>query len=112
MNILATIRERFRPVVEEVTDAPEDLLDMIRPAQNPRFGDYQANFAMSLQKRLGKAPREKSADLVSTVKSFGPGGKLRLEDGFALTRGFYCGDDYDPDTQNTAGRGGDAAGEG
>lgn len=30
---------------------------MLVPTNNPKFGDYQANVAMSLAKRLGKAPR-------------------------------------------------------
>ncbi|MBW4528298.1 MAG: arginine--tRNA ligase [Phormidium tanganyikae FI6-MK23] len=30
---------------------------MLVPTSNPKFGDYQANVAMSLAKRLGKAPR-------------------------------------------------------
>lgn len=30
----------------------------IRPSQNPKFGDYQANFAMKLAKQLGSNPRE------------------------------------------------------
>ena len=37
---------------------------MIRPAQDPKFGDYQANFAMSLGKQLGKPPRDVAAEIV------------------------------------------------
>ena len=44
---------------------------MIRPAQDPRFGDYQANCAMPLGKQLGKSPRE-VADKIA--------GMLELED--------------------------------
>ena len=37
----------------------DDVIDpLIREAQNPKFGDYQSNVAMSLAKRLGKNPRE------------------------------------------------------
>ncbi len=52
MSILATLRERFRPVLLSLVDSVDDLLDMIRPAQDPQFGDYQANLAMPLGKRL------------------------------------------------------------
>src|SRR5690606_31792367 len=31
---------------------------LVRPAKGDRFGDYQANLAMSLGKALGKAPRD------------------------------------------------------
>ncbi|MBT8494281.1 MAG: mechanosensitive ion channel family protein, partial [Deltaproteobacteria bacterium] len=57
-------------------------------------------------------PPGETKQLIAAIKAFAPGGKQRMEEGFKLSRGFYCGDEYDPDTQNTAGRGGDAAGEG
>jgi arginyl-tRNA synthetase len=37
---------------------------VVRPAGNPRFGDYQANAAMALGKALGRPPREVAADIV------------------------------------------------
>ena len=40
-----------------VTDVAP-VLDMIRVAQDAKFGDFQANFAMPLSKQLGKPPRE------------------------------------------------------
>lgn len=68
MRILAELRNRFRTALAEiVTGDVDDLLDMIRPAQDPKFGDYQANCAMPLGKRLGKAPREIAADIVSRL---------------------------------------------
>ncbi len=68
MNILATLRGRFLPVLAQLTDAPEPLLEMIRPAQDARFGDYQANFAMPLGKQLGKPPREIAAQIVDQLQ--------------------------------------------
>ncbi len=38
---------------------------LVRPAQHPRFGDYQANVAMPLAQRLGRAPREVAAAIVA-----------------------------------------------
>jgi arginyl-tRNA synthetase len=85
MNVLAELKERFRPALEalvlgrpearptigrpeaESTDVVE-LLEMIRPAQDAKFGDYQANFAMSLGKRLGKPPREVATELLKQAK--------------------------------------------
>mgnify|MGYP002261064153 CR=1 FL=1 len=63
---------------------PGDLLDLIRPAQDPRFGDYQANCAMPLAKQLGAGanPRDVAAqiidrldiaDLCETPEIAGPG---------------------------------------
>ncbi len=73
MSMLRTLKERFRPVLAELvgTDALEKTLDLIRPAQDARFGDYQANMAMPLGKRLGRPPRDVAAEIV---------GKLQLDD--------------------------------
>jgi len=55
---------------------------LLRRSQQERFGDYQANVAMSLSKRLGPNPREVAAaivanldvaDLCETVEVAGPG---------------------------------------
>jgi len=45
-----------------------ELLDMIRPAQDSKFGDCQANFAMPLGKQLGQPPRDVAAQLVAAAK--------------------------------------------
>ncbi len=67
MNTLDAIKSRFRAVLSELTDDPDGLLAMIRPTQDDKFGDYQANCAMPLGKKLGKAPREIAADLAEKV---------------------------------------------
>ncbi|MCL2348743.1 MAG: arginine--tRNA ligase [Planctomycetaceae bacterium] len=40
---------------------------MIRPSQEPKFGDYQANMAMSLAKSLGKPPRDVAQMIVANL---------------------------------------------
>lgn len=67
MSILAELKTRFAAALESITDSPADYLDMIRAAQNPQFGDYQANFAMSLGKRIGRPPRDVAADIVAKL---------------------------------------------
>ncbi|MBP88204.1 MAG: arginine--tRNA ligase [Planctomycetaceae bacterium] len=67
MNILTELKARFRVVLDQLVDDPTDLLAMIRPAQDAKFGDYQANCAMPLAKQLGKAPRDIAADIVSKL---------------------------------------------
>ena len=67
MNVLSELRDRFRVVLEPMVDEPGHLLDMVRPAQDPRFGDYQANCAMPLGKRLGRSPRDIAAELVDRL---------------------------------------------
>ncbi|WP_261345327.1 arginine--tRNA ligase [Tuwongella immobilis] len=43
------------------------MVRMIRPSSDPKYGDYQANFAMSMAKQLGKAPRDLASELVIKV---------------------------------------------
>jgi arginyl-tRNA synthetase len=40
---------------------------MLVPTSNPRFGDYQANVAMSLAKRLGKQPRAIAQEITQNL---------------------------------------------
>ncbi|MFN3153150.1 arginine--tRNA ligase [Bremerella sp.] len=67
MNILALLRSRFKPVLDSLADDAGPLLEMIRPAGDPKFGDYQANFAMGLAKKLGKNPRDLATEVVAQV---------------------------------------------
>src|SRR3954471_13210672 len=71
MNTLETLKDRFRPALAAIVpDAAKsaELLDMIRPAQDAKFGDYQANFAMPLGKQIGKPPRDVAAQIVASAK--------------------------------------------
>ena len=67
MNALSEIKSRFSVALATQVDDPTQALSMIRPAGDPKFGDYQANCAMPLGKQLGKPPREIAADLVANV---------------------------------------------
>ena len=90
MNVLTELQGRFRHALEGLVDAPEPLLEMIRPAQEAKFGDYQANCAMPLGKQLGRSPRDVAeqilerldvADFCSEPEIAGPGFiNLRLRD--------------------------------
>jgi arginyl-tRNA synthetase len=90
MNILSEMKSRFHSALAEFVADPAELLAMIRPSQDAKFGDYQANCAMPLGKQLGKPPREVAAalveklnvtDLCRDVEIAGPGFiNLRLKD--------------------------------
>lgn len=67
MNILAKIQKSFESVLGELIDSPEKYLGMIRPSQDPKFGDYQANFAMPLSKELGKPPRDIASEVIDKI---------------------------------------------
>jgi arginyl-tRNA synthetase len=70
MNVLALLREKFALALQPFIDDEKDvrqLTDLVLPAQDAKFGDYQANCAMSLGKKLGKPPREIAAQLVASI---------------------------------------------
>ncbi|MCI0639212.1 MAG: arginine--tRNA ligase [Gemmataceae bacterium] len=58
MNLLAQIQERFRTALAGLAPDVEPFVAMVKPAQDAKHGDYQANCAMSLAKSLVKKPRE------------------------------------------------------
>ncbi|HVX12800.1 MAG TPA: arginine--tRNA ligase [Pirellulales bacterium] len=75
MNILSLVRSRFATALAPLADAaqlsaPElaELVDMVRPSQDAKFGDYQANCAMPLGKRLGRPPREIAQQIVDRLE--------------------------------------------
>ncbi len=98
MSILPTLKERFGAAMAGlVGDAGADeMLDLIRPSGNPKFGDYQANFPMPLGKKLGREPREVAAEVIAKldVADFcdrpeiaGPGFiNLRIKDDWLIAR--------------------------
>ena len=70
MNALTEIKSRFSTALAEIVDDQAEVpkfLGMIRPAQDAKFGDYQANCAMPLGKQLSKSPREVAAQLIGQV---------------------------------------------
>ncbi len=85
MSILAELQDRFRRALVDLADIDsadadlagdvEELLELIRRrpllrsgARDPKFGDYQANFAMPLGKRLGRPPREIATQIVARLE--------------------------------------------
>lgn len=63
--MLKVLKERFREALSPLVADGGDSLDLIRPSQDPKFGDYQANMAMSLSKVCGRKPRDLAADIVN-----------------------------------------------
>lgn len=71
MNILAELRTRFEKALTPLVNSPEQLREltaMIRPAQQDRFGDFQANFAMPLAKARAEDPRQLATSIVAAVE--------------------------------------------
>ena len=67
MNILTVLRERFTVALSEIVDEPASYANMVFPSQNPQFGDFQANCAMPLGKKLRKQPREIAALIIKKL---------------------------------------------
>jgi arginyl-tRNA synthetase len=98
MNALAEIRTRFFHTLSamEGVENPEELLGMIRPANDSKFGDYQANLAMPLARKLGKPPRDVATEIAESVtleglcdnvEVAGPGFiNLKLDDQWLVSR--------------------------
>jgi len=96
MNLLADLRRRFQIALESLDPGAGDVANMVLPSKDPKFGDYQANCAMPLGKRLGRPPREIAqelverldvADLCETPEIAGPGFiNLRIRDDWLLNQ--------------------------
>lgn len=68
MSILPDIKARFRHTLADLAENHDELLELIRRSGDPKFGDYQANFAMPLGKRLGRPPREIAAEILTRLE--------------------------------------------
>jgi arginyl-tRNA synthetase len=67
MSILPDLKKRFHTALTGLVDDPAEMVELVRRSQDPKFGDYQANMAMPLSKRLGRPPREIAAEIVSRL---------------------------------------------
>jgi arginyl-tRNA synthetase len=68
MNPLQLLQNLFRQALAKLGTDPEPYLCQIKPAQDPRFGDYQANCAMWLAKVLSRKPREIAQEIVQHLE--------------------------------------------
>jgi arginyl-tRNA synthetase len=67
MHILAELKRRFEKALSPLGGNTAELVEMVRPSQDPKFGDYQANCAMPLAKQLGRPPRDVAAEIVGRL---------------------------------------------
>jgi arginyl-tRNA synthetase len=90
VNILAELRRRFTGALSALTPEPLEFAGLVKPSQDERFGDYQANCAMPLASRQRTQPRVVAerivagldvADMCQPPEIAGPGFiNLRLRD--------------------------------
>ncbi|MEB3294188.1 MAG: arginine--tRNA ligase [Synechococcales bacterium] len=97
MTAIAQLQTRFQQALIAAFGQEFANTDpMLVPTSNPKFGDYQANLAMSLAKKVGQAPRAiaqtildhlQVADLVEMPEIAGPGFiNLRLKPDYLNAR--------------------------
>src|SRR5579872_1866524 len=67
MNVLAELRSRYVHALSPLTDDALSFAKLVKPAQDSRFGDFQANCAMPLAKKLGISPRETAERIVANL---------------------------------------------
>jgi len=97
MNVLKELRRRVANSLADMIDNPQPFADMVKPAQDAQFGDYQANCAMPLAGQLKQKPRELAeqivgkldvADLCEPPEIAGPGFiNFKLKENWILDQG-------------------------
>lgn len=92
MHLLHVVQDRIRGALAGLVPDVEPYVATVKPTQDAKHGDYQANCAMSLAKTLGKKPRDVAeeikqrldlGDLLQPPEIAGPGFiNLRLQTGW------------------------------
>jgi arginyl-tRNA synthetase len=68
MNLLALLQRKLQDALEGLAPDPAVYAAMLKPTQDSRHGDYQANCAMPLAKQLGKPPRDVAQAIVDRLQ--------------------------------------------
>jgi len=67
-SILGHLNGLFQAALVRILgEQGRDLDPLIRPAGDPKFGDYQSNVAMSLAKRLKQKPRDVAGRIIDAI---------------------------------------------
>ncbi|MGO9463372.1 MAG: arginine--tRNA ligase [Isosphaeraceae bacterium] len=66
MNVIETLRRVLGSALPEGVDR-QSFGKALRPATDPKFGDYQANGCMALAKAMGRNPRDLAQEVARTV---------------------------------------------
>ncbi len=67
MNLLSLLQQQVHQALSGLVADPSPYVSLVKPAQDPRFGDYQANCAMPLRKVLGRETRDIAEDIVQRL---------------------------------------------
>ncbi|MBX7103252.1 MAG: arginine--tRNA ligase [Gemmataceae bacterium] len=69
MNLQLELQSRFRAALAGMTTDADRFAQMVRPVGDAKFGDYQANCAMSLAKELKQNPRQVAESIISRLQA-------------------------------------------
>jgi arginyl-tRNA synthetase len=67
MNLLQHLRQKLHEALGGLVADPTPYSALVKPAQDARHGDYQANAAMSLAKVLGRPPRDVAQQIIHNL---------------------------------------------
>jgi arginyl-tRNA synthetase len=67
MNIVRLLQRKFEHALSGMVPEPAAYSALVKPAQDPRHGDYQANCAMPLGKALDQPPRAVAQEVVQRL---------------------------------------------
>ena len=65
--MISIAKELGRRVSDAMRGVGAEGDPLLRPSQDPKFGDYQSNCAMGVAKKLGKKPRDLAAAIVEKI---------------------------------------------
>lgn len=67
MNTIDLVRQAFLAPLGPLVEQPAEFVSLVRATQDAKFGDYQANFAMPLAKKLKLKPRDVADQIVKQM---------------------------------------------
>lgn len=68
MNLIHLIQDKLLHALTGYAPNPAEAAALVKPTTDSKFGDYQANCAMSLAKTLGKKPRDVAQEIVARLQ--------------------------------------------
>ncbi len=68
MNVRKQLQKQVAKALQGITSQVPELARLVKPTANPKFGDYQANCAMPLARKLGEQPRQLAARILERLE--------------------------------------------
>ena len=78
MNLLAELQSQFETALASLTPKAAEFAQLVRPTQDAKHGDYQANCAMPLAKELKSSPRDVANKIIDALPNKNRFSKLEI----------------------------------